>query len=95
MNKFIGMTAGLECNGNGFVGKMIRIEYQRNADGSVSLVSVSGNTLARYKNVKAVVITKDQFVNRPTDPYNNIEEAQWALHQCGWRLMSEEYSDIE
>lgn len=85
---FIGSTVGLECNGFDRVGKMIKVEYTRNPDRTVTLSAVSGRNGCKTNG--GVTLSADQFSNRPSDPYDNIKEARWALNLVGWSLMSDD-----
>ena len=89
MAKFIGCTVGLECNNGGLVGKMVRVEYSRASDGSVSLHAVNGRT-GRALPGQKVVLSAEAFSDRPADPYDDIKEARWALNLVGWQLMAED-----
>ena len=89
MSKFIGYTLGLECNGHGRAGKMVKVEYSRNEDGTVVLAAVSGNNLASLNQRKT--ITAGEFEARPTDAYSGISEARWALGKLGYSLMSDDF----
>lgn len=86
MAKFIGYTVGLECNGFDRVGVMAKVEYSRNADGSVSLQAVSGRSLGKLKS-KLAFVTAEQYEDRSSD---SIEEARWALAQVGYTLMADD-----
>lgn len=90
MSKFVGYTAGLECDGHGIVGKLVKVEYSRLSDGRIKLQATSGRDLSAVAGSK--VITQAEFEDRPSDPYDTILEARWALQLCGWTLMSE--SDV-
>lgn len=88
MSKFIGYTVGLECNGYTQIGKLVQVEYSRLSDESVLLQTVSARNLGKL--VGSKVISADEFADRPSDPYDNIDEARWALNLCGWSLMGDE-----
>mgnify|MGYP003421955487 CR=1 FL=1 len=34
-------------------------------------------------------------LNSPQDAYSDVNEARWALDQCGWSLMSEDFANRE
>lgn len=88
MSKFIGCTIGLEANRGGFVGKMVKVDYTRLNKNQVRLDAVSGRNLEKMQGFK--VISQDDFSSRPTDPYDSVAEAKWALNLCGWNLMTED-----
>lgn len=87
MAKFvIGGTVGLECNGHGMMGKMVRVEFTRIEEGgAVTLQAINGRNLADLKGT--TTITAESFSNRPD---GDVEKARWALKHCGWTLMSDE-----
>lgn len=85
---FIGYTIGLEANRSPVIGKMVKVEYSRNKDGSVKLNAVSGRDLSKMQG--HAVLSAEQFANRPQDAYNDVKEAKWALRHCGWSLMSDD-----
>ena len=92
MAKFIGYTVGLEANnGHSQVGKMVKVEYSRNSDNTVTLRPVSGRNLAAMGLKKT--ISSEDFDNRPCDPYSNAEEAMWALRQVGWSPMADDCAE--
>ncbi len=79
--EFIGYTIGLECWINNRL-KMVKCEYTRAGDG-VRIHAVSGHSLGRFDGGHSKVISKEEFRNRPDDPYDDIVEAIWALEQIG------------
>ncbi len=83
MSEFIGYTTGLECFVPGITGiHMIKIEYSKAADG-VKLQAVSGLNLEPLARKFSATISRDAYAGRPVDPYENTEEAIWALRQVG------------
>lgn len=91
MREFIGYTVGMEANHGSAVGKMVKVEYTRVNNEHIRLKVVSGRNLSAMNG--SVVITQEQFENRPQDPHNGVFEARWALEHCGWSLMSDDHSD--
>ena len=87
MSELIGYTVGLMAS-NGQASKLVKVEYTRNADRSVSLKVVSGRNQAFAEGKSKV--TAEEFADRPNDPYNNIAEARWALGLCGWTIETAE-----
>jgi hypothetical protein len=85
MNTFIGYTCGLMASKNG-ISKLVKVEYSTNKYNGITLQVVSGYNLEKTSGKKS--ISKDDFNNRPHDPYNNVSEATWALGQCGWSVTS-------
>ena len=77
MSKFIGYTVGLETSA-GFA----KAEYNSASDG-VEITAVSARNLGRIKSAGTAVVSKDEFDNRPTDPYDSIAEARWAFEKLG------------
>ena len=90
--EFLGCTIGLECNYHEMRGKLVCAEYLRNPDQTVTLMAASGRT-GRQMPGWNVTLTAEQYENRPTDPYNNVPEARWALNLLGWSLMSDDYEE--
>ncbi len=90
MSKFIGYTNGLDCNGHGNVGKLVKVEYTRLNSGDVRLSAVSGRNLAALGHCSTV--TAEQFDNRPGagEVGGNVAEARWALGIIGYTPMSED-----
>ena len=90
MSKFIGYTSGLDCNGHGKVGKLVKVEYKRLDNGDVRLGAVSGHNLGALGHYSTV--TAEQFDNRPGagEVGGNVAEARWALGIVGYTLMSED-----
>lgn len=87
--EFIGYTLGLEC----WVKRqltLVRVEYSRNTDGTVTLQAVSGRNLESYGPRWSTTITHQAFAARPDDPCNNVQEARWALTQLGLRPARDE-----
>lgn len=87
---FIGYTIGLEASRGPVMGKMVKIEYSKNKDGSVKLTAVSGRDLSKMQG--HAVIAASEFEDRPQNAYDSVAEAKWALGKCGWSLMS---SDVD
>ena len=94
MSKFIGCTVGLDCSGNTkwnkAVSKLVRVEYSKNEDGTVTLQAVSGHNGAITQG--NVTLTEKAFEERPRDN-DKINEARWALNACGWSLMHDDYTE--
>ena len=84
MSRVIGGTIGLDCNGHGFTGKLVRIEYERNDDGTVTLSSISGRNLGTIDRASRVTLSADEFSNRPHDPYDGAV----------WLYLSPIYSEL-
>lgn len=64
--------------------KQVRIAYYRQDDGSVRLGAESAYNMSRLPGT--AVVSAEEFAERPTDAYNDLVEAKWALHKCGWRI---------
>lgn len=84
MGDFIGYTIGLNCNTTKKRGILAKVEFQRNGDGSVSLIPVSGRNLQKIG--APVTVSADTFTNRPRDPYSDVTEARWALNLVGFDI---------
>ena len=62
--------------------KLVRVHFLRN-DKGVYLQLVSGHNLARMPKVNEVLISEEEFSDRPHDPYNDTVEANWAFGLLG------------
>lgn len=82
-NVFMNYTTGLLASKNGEA-MLVKVEYSKNKDGGVTLQVVSGRNLEKTSGKKA--LSRQEFDDRPTDPYDSIVEAKWALAQCGWTI---------
>lgn len=84
MSKFIGYTIGLECNGHGQVGKLVKIEISATSNDTIKLSAVSGHNLGKIN--RSVTIDRVEFESRPRA--GTVEEAIWALAKCGYTPMA-------
>lgn len=76
--EFIGCTDCMLVTGHGNKGSMlVRIESNRNLDGSVSLTSRGGNTGTRITKVEEVLLSEEDWSDRPNDP-------TWVFAKAGW-----------
>lgn len=84
MPKFIGYTVGLMAASEHHARQLLKVEYERQDDGSVKLKPVSGHNLAPIKNrAQHPTVTRQQFDDRPDD---NIEQARWAFGLLGFTI---------
>ena len=84
--KFIGYTIGLECNGHGRIGKLVKIEINKNYDGTYRLNATSGRNMASMPG--SSTLSAEQYDDLPNDPYNDAERAVAMLKLCGWTPMA-------
>lgn len=85
-SKFIGYSIGLECNGHGRVGKLIKVEISALANDQIRLQAVSGHNLAKTDGFR--LITREKYEALPCDVYDKAVFAIAALHLCGWTPMA-------
>jgi hypothetical protein len=86
MSSFIGYTVGLTVSHENYrTGKLMKVEFSRDGD-LVTLKAVSGHNLEPMRAIKSIKIQRDEFADRPHDPYNNIVEARWAFEKLGIEL---------
>ena len=83
MSTFISYTIGLVVTGSA-VRKptLAKVEYNTHKDG-VKLNLVSGSNLGKIHKAGTVVVSQEEFDDRPRDPYNDTVEAQWAFNKLG------------
>lgn len=72
---------------------LIKIEAYRNADGSVTLKSISGHTLGDIPQAGHVQLSAEEWEGRPSDPYDDLMQTKWALEKCGWSWSAEDKFD--
>jgi len=76
--EFIGCTDGMLVTGHGNKASMlVRIEFNRNQDGSVSLISRGGNTGTRIMKAGETLLSEEDWAARPNDP-------TWVFAKAGW-----------
>lgn len=82
----IKMTTGLECfipTGNGELLALVKAECVALPSEEVMLTALSGRTLAAIPRVSRVKVSREEWEDRPTDPYDSTVEATWALGKLG------------
>ena len=84
--QFIQYTVGLDCNGNGHFGRLVKVEINRAEDGRICLQAVSGHNLAEYKGARCYVSESEYQKFRDG---SNIDLARWALRKTGFALMTD------
>ncbi|MDH1557080.1 hypothetical protein N5E86_21755 [Stutzerimonas stutzeri] len=90
MGNFIGYTIGLQARTNTIKrSTLVKAEFERNEDGSVSIKAVSGHTLAPIGGIAVVNISAEQWDERPRDPYNDTRQAIWALDLLGFSVVND------
>ncbi|HEY6612743.1 MAG TPA: hypothetical protein VIZ86_16640 [Pseudomonas sp.] len=83
---FIGYSAGLHMSGHGITA-LVKAEFERNEDGSVTMSAVSARTLGRMPGT--LTVNGLDWDERPTDPHDQAREAIWALGLLGYDLAGE------
>jgi len=91
--EFLNYTVGLEANKGKKIGVMVKVEFRKLDDGKICLQPVSGRSLSKLNGTR--IIEKSVFDMRPSDVYNKVPEAKWALNLCGWELMTDGHKDKE
>ena len=77
-------TIGLLAAGHG-QNRLVRFESTLIGD-TVTVVAVSGHNLEPIKQSPVVVISREKFNNRDSDPYDSVVEFRWFAALCGWEL---------
>ena len=80
----IGSTIGLTATNESYAvasTKLVRVQFYA-VDNGVLLQPVSGHNLWKLRS--SVVISQNEYNERPCNPYNDTREAIWALNKCGW-----------
>lgn len=72
---------------------LVKIEAYRNADGSVTLKSISGHTLGDIPQAGHVRLSAEEWEDRPSDPYDDLQQTKWALTKCGWSWSADRRTD--
>ena len=76
--------------------KLVRVEMTAKDEKSdVTLVAVNGHNTAPIHKTGKVVISREEYENRPTDPYDDSVEALWAMSRLGWLTVSDGGSQEE
>lgn len=84
-SEFIGCTDVLLVKGHGYkCSILIRIELEKQGDGSIKMTSRAGHTGTRIKNVESIFITETEWDNRHNDPQNSLVLTQWVFSKAGW-----------
>ncbi|RML14159.1 hypothetical protein ALR00_100737 [Pseudomonas savastanoi pv. retacarpa] len=88
---FITSTEPLQAKGNGYdYPILVRIEFERQSDDSVQLISRGGHTGTLIKNARRVNISSHDWDNRPYDPLDSLVLTRWAFSKAGWVLRDDE-----
>lgn len=81
MKTLLHCTSGLRASKNG-KSKLVKVYFYETDEG-VRLEPTSAYNLTQTPG-KVPVISKEEYANRPVNPYNGTREAIWALGLCGW-----------
>ncbi|AYL84412.1 hypothetical protein [Pseudomonas syringae] len=88
---FITCTEPLQAKGNGHdYPILVRIEFERQPDDSVQLISRGGHTGTLITNARRVNISSHDWDNRPYDPLDSLVLNRWAFSKAGWVLRDNE-----
>jgi hypothetical protein len=91
-SEYIGSTAGLNCTlPKSSKPTLIKIEFYRNSDSSVTLQPVSGWSLSKISH--STTISNTEFSTRPVNVYNCITEAIWAMQRCGLTVCGADFDE--
>lgn len=72
-SEYMGCTHAVMVRGHGFnAAIMVRIEFNRAVEGTVSLTSTNGHTGTRVKRAEVVYISADQWLARLFDPLDSL-----------------------
>jgi len=83
-DKFITSTIGLWASHKKLkYSTLIRIQFYETKDGDIRLVAISGKDLSRFKQIPTQTISKEEWYDAPNNPYNDIEEWDWAADILG------------
>lgn len=88
--KFIKSTIGLRAYNASIGSKLIRVEFYKNANGSVTLKVVDGHNLNQIKRSGIVTISNEEWQDAPWDASDDCVEAKWAMRKCGWSFSCDE-----
>jgi len=87
MTEYIRSTIGLQSSHDDLKRPtLIRAEFYRNNDDSVTIKAVSGHNLSPIRSIKNVTISADEYNNSPDDPYDDSVEALWALRKLNCNI---------
>lgn len=82
MSEFIGYTIGLQAtHPQHKIPRLIKIEFERQPDGRIRLIPVSGHTLSQVG--QTAFMTQAQFSSLPTD---GVARARVAFEFCDWTV---------
>ncbi|RMV73129.1 hypothetical protein ALP05_200042 [Pseudomonas caricapapayae] len=65
---------------------LVRIEFERQSDDSVQLISRGGHTGTLITNARRVNISSNEWDIRPYDPLDSLILSRWAFSKAGWVL---------
>lgn len=95
INSTIGMMASHNnLRRYGFVESiLVKVVYSRTIIDNIMLTAVSGHNLAVIKQIKQVIITKEEYNDRPFDYYDDTVEFFWAISMLGFNVPRENEND--
>ncbi|UCE66647.1 MAG: hypothetical protein JSU85_01120 [Candidatus Zixiibacteriota bacterium] len=63
---------------------LIRIAIHDTSDDNiVALVAVSAQNFSRIKCIPIVFVDKNEYLDSPEDPYDDLVFTKWAFDKCG------------
>ena len=63
---------------------LLKVQFYRTNLGNIMLCAVSGHDLSTIKQIKHVIITKEQYNDREYDYYDDTVEFCWAAKLLGF-----------
>ena len=83
-DKFLSITIGLNVDLGAAqqTRKLAKVCFSERGEVVVAHIESAGN-MSVIKSSGQRIITKDDYNNRPTDPYDSIVEAKWAFGLFG------------
>lgn len=78
-------TPALLVTGHGYHAKcLVRIEFDQEHDGSVTLTSRQGHTGTLIAKAGSIIIMREEWTSLDFDPLNLLHLTPWAFSKAGW-----------
>ncbi len=82
---FIGCTSVLMARGHGYNHPiMVRIEFEQQPDGSITLTSRGGHTGTRIKSAGVISMPAVEWESRQFERCDSLALTKWAFSKTGW-----------
>lgn len=83
--EFVGCTSVFMAKGHGYNHPvMVRIEFEQQPDGSITLTSRGGHTGTRIKSAGVISMSGLEWESRQFEPCDSLAMTKWALSKAGW-----------